>query len=55
MDARRLEDIETEREALRQRSEELEDFDGDRWMRAKNDIDQARQRLRDSLEGRDRR
>lgn len=54
LDARRLEEIEAQRDALRRRSQGLEDFDGDNWERAKADIEDARRRLRESLENRDR-
>lgn len=50
MDARRLEEIEEQREALRRRSEGLEDFAGDQWERARADVEEARRRLRETLE-----
>lgn len=50
VDARRLEEVEAQREALRRRSEDLEGFDGDAWQRAKDDVEEARRRLRETLE-----
>ena len=41
--------MEQRREHLRQRSRELEDFDGDEWVSTRRDIESARDDLKRSL------
>lgn len=45
----RLRLLEQRREHIRQRSRELEDFDGDEWEAARRDIENARDDLKRSL------
>ncbi|HEX7046300.1 MAG TPA: hypothetical protein VF275_01835 [Gammaproteobacteria bacterium] len=46
----KLETLEQRRDAIRQRSRELEDADGDRWEASRRDIENARNDLRRSLD-----
>lgn len=48
--ATELEDLERRRDALRRRSQELEDFDGDAWDEERREIERARRDLQESLE-----
>lgn len=47
--ARRIEELERRRAELKRRSEQLEDFDGDQWLDAKREIEQARLDLEATL------